>query len=114
VNREWHCIHSFMEGWGLREVIPDNEIVIEDHSGEDIPWRVVRSKVEEREIFWGDCHRLLGEDCFAVGFDPESAYERLKPLLAKEREERLANYKPAKFDRITIPKINKLYPESLL
>lgn len=110
---EWHRIHSFFHGWGLQEVIPDNQIVIEDHSDEFPPWKVVRSRVEEREIWWGDCKRLLGEDCFAPGFDPESAYERLKPLLMQEHEERLANYKPVKFEKITIPRINKMYPTPL-
>lgn len=111
---EWHKIHDFFRSWGLREYIPDNEIVLEDHTQEKekyvIPWKVVRHKVQERVIWYYECQRILGLDCFAVGFNAEEAYEKLQPILEEERQERIKNYKPIEFKTFTIPKINRTYP----
>ncbi len=115
---EWHTIHGFMQGWGMQEHIPDNEIVLEDHNEEGhIPWKVVRFKQTEKVIWLQDAHhylRVTSEDFFS--FSSEQLYDlynRLQPLLEAELERR-RKLPPPVFDKITIPKINRIYPQLLL
>jgi len=118
---EWHRIHDFFHGFGLREVIPDNEIVIKEEKGgigEDgqyrMPVKWVRHKQEERVIWLNDCSRLLDLNPFHEGTDLEDVYARLEPLLKAEAEERRARYEkegPVRFAKITIPKINRPFPQ---
>lgn len=110
-GKEWHVIHDFLRGWGLCEHIPDNKVIVEDHPDADIPWSVVHSKVIERHIYLYDAHRLLNIDIFKEDIDPEDIYSRLQPLLKAEAEERIKNYKPIQFTKITIPKINRPFPK---
>lgn len=109
MKHEWHTIHDFFKGWGVREHIPDNFVVTEDHSEALIPWKVGHHKQEERVIWYGDARKHLGIDVFAADLDLEKIYEDLKAPLAKELEERRAHFKshPIKFERITVPKFTK-------
>lgn len=120
MKRKWHEIHDFMDGWGFCEHIPDNEIVREDHPNDPIPWKVVSSKKPVRHIWHKDAEHFLNIDIFAVEADSDEfldgVYEKLVPLLQEQYEKMQAYYDahPIKFDKITIPKINRLYPKSIL
>jgi hypothetical protein len=95
------------------EYIEDNEIVLETHANpEGIPWKVVKSKKEERRIFHGDVHHFLKTDLFAAKDDSEieALYAKLQPLLEEAYRKRMENYKPPNFDRIVIPNVKKQFP----
>lgn len=73
----------------------------------------------ERTMWTSDVKQLLDLDLFSIPEDQtaklEEIYTQLQPLLEKQAEERRAYYEahPLKFDRITIPKIKKMYPKLL-
>lgn len=117
---EWHQIHGFVEGWGMQEHIPDNVIVVEDHTKDAgkycIPWSIVRHKQEEKVIWAKDSHRFLNVfNIFHMTSEElYDLYDKLEPFLKAEREELLRRYKeqgPAQFTKITLPKINKVWPK---
>jgi hypothetical protein len=109
---EWHTVHDFCRGWGLQEYIPDNFVVTEDYPEGPIPWKVGHSKVQEKVIYARDAERLLGINIFAEGVEPLAVFEKLQPLLEQEHKERLEFFEknPVKFERITVPKVNKPWP----
>lgn len=96
---EWHYIHDFLHGFGFRRrektlFFRDIERLLKDKLQEaEEAFRSLRAKQ-----FAGQCEKL------------DAIYEQLQPLLEAEHAERMKNYKPVKFDKITIPKINRMYP----
>jgi tRNA U34 5-methylaminomethyl-2-thiouridine-forming methyltransferase MnmC len=113
MKHEWHKIHGFMQGWGMREHIPDNEIVLQELSER---CKVVKSKQQEKVIWLGDAHRYLkitSYDFFKLSSDElYELHEKLQPYLDAELERR-RQLPPAKFEKISLPKINKPYPKLL-
>ncbi len=101
---DWHRIHDFVEGYGFEEHIPDNEEVLENHPDDPIRWKVVRTKIPPRYIYDQDVLRLLpGEDYPPKHLSKlDEIHAKLEPLLKKEHEEWLKNYREVKFDSITI------------
>jgi len=110
-----------MLGFGMKEHIPDNEIVLEDHPASEcgIPWKVVRSKQEEKHVWLRETERLLkvteiftmtSEELYAI-------YDQIQPLLKAEHEQWLEKNKdrpPVQFTKISIPKINKIWPKLIV
>lgn len=110
MNHEWHKIHDFLYGFGMREIIPDNEIVLEEYN-EGIPTRFIKLKQPEKYIWLRDTERWLqiieiftmtSEELYLI-------YGRLQPFMEAERE-RIRNLPGRTYDKISIPKVNKEYP----
>lgn len=93
----WDVIHDFFSGWGY-------------YKPED-----------KKFLFVDDVHRLLGIELFDryppiehrsedVGL--EEIYQHLQPKLEQEIAELRTKLRanPPRFDKFTIPKINKQYP----
>jgi hypothetical protein len=101
----------------MKEIIPDNEIVLEDHPATEggIPWKVVRSKEPEKYVWLWETERWLKiTDIFTMTSEElYDIYNRLIPYQEKEAE-RIRNLPKPKFDRITIPKINQIFPKLLV
>ena len=111
---EWTQIHDFLYGFGMHEVIPDNEIVLEDHPGVpgvNIPWKIVKSKQKEKRIWLRETERWLGitEIFTMTSKELYEIYDKLQPFIQKERERR-RNLPPPIYDKISLPQINRVYP----
>ena len=102
----------------MQEHIPDNDIVLEDHkpNGEEwfAPWKVVKPKQSEKVVWLEDTSRWLKiSNIFTMSSEElYDVYEKLQPFLEAELA-RLRALPPVTFDRITIPKINRVYPKLL-
>lgn len=106
---QWSPIHSFFDGWGMQEQIPDNCVVVESHPTAEIPYDVVRNKVEPRIVWAEDAKRWLDLDLFAPGVDVDAVHAQLAPYLAAEAA-RIAALPLPKFERITLPVFATLLP----
>ena len=96
---EWHYIHDFLWGFGFRR--KEKVIYLEDVA------RLLKDKLPEAEKTF----RFLRKNNFAGECkELDEIYAQLQPLLEAELAERRKNYKPAKFDRISIPKVNRVFP----
>lgn len=115
---QWHEVHDFLYGFGMKEIIPDNEIVLEEHKPQEgeffIPWKVVRSKQPEKYVWLRDTERWLKiTEIFTMTSEAlYEIYDQLQPFIEKERE-RIRNLPKANFSKISIPKINQLFPKLL-
>lgn len=113
---EWHQIHDFLYGFGMKENIPDNEIILEKHQPKEneyfIPWKIVNHKQSEKYVWLREAERWLGvTDIFTMTSEELYAiYDQLQPHIEKHLEW-LRSQPVPKYDKITIPKINRGFPK---
>lgn len=88
----WHIIHDFLRGYGYRYYDGENELGT------------------EKVVFARDAQFHLGID-IQDRQDLDEIYEQLQPKIEAWREERRKSYKPLTIKTITLPKVNRVYPE---
>lgn len=108
---QWHQVHDFLYGFGMKEIIPDNEIVLEEH-GTSPKVKFVKTKQPEKYVWLRETeHWLKITDIFTMTSEElYDIHDRLIPYREKEAE-RIRNLPKPKFDKITIPKIKQQYPK---
>lgn len=111
---QWHEVHDFLYGFGMKEIIPDNEIVLEEHKGSPTV-RFVKLKQPEKYVWLRDTERWLKiTDIFTMTSEElYDIYDRLIPYQEKEAE-RIRNLPRSNFSKISIPKINQVWPKLLV
>lgn len=112
MNHPWHRVHDFFNGWGMKECIPDNEIVLEEHKDWGIPTRFVKHKVQEKYLWVRDTERWLQiTDIWSLTSEElYEIYDRLQPFKEKHLEW-LRNQPKPEFKKLTIPLVNRVYPK---
>jgi hypothetical protein len=92
---EWVEIRDVLFGFGFRKWDKDGI----DGASDKVVWH-------------NDVERLLGIDIWKVreqNFD--SIYEKIHPIIQAEREERRKNFISKEYKKISIPQVNRTYPE---
>lgn len=102
----WNKIHSIDRGYGLMEYIPNNDIVIEDHSDEFPKWKIIKCREQARIIWSYDCYRLLGINCFDSPINLDELYIKLQQLLQSEAQTNTKYF--GGFRRIVMPIIGSI------
>lgn len=106
---EWHWIHDFIRGYGYREHISDNEIVLKECSPQV---SYVKEEQQPKYIWLRETERWLGITDLS-GKTSEELYqiwERLQPYREKHQEW-LKSQPVPKYDKIILPKVNREYPK---
>lgn len=105
---DWHQIHDALYGWGMRECILGNDVLDDTPT----PLKILSSKEPAKRIWLNDAYRYLKiENIFTMSSEElYDLYDKLQPYIEKHLEW-LRSQPTRKFDRITIPKINREWPK---